>query len=177
MKAILISIKPKYVAEILNGKKTLEIRKTCPKCDLPIDVYIYCTKDRKQALIKNNINGTYHLDTCYWDTYESNLNGKVVAKFTLNKIDKFSWESCSRDNNDYYKDNGEVFDYKQACLTYKEMFEYIKSGDGYTWHIDNLEVFDIPRGLQPYFDLDKAPQSWQYLEKTIVFHICDKEEL
>lgn len=31
MKAILISIKPKYVADILNGKKTIEIRKTMPK--------------------------------------------------------------------------------------------------------------------------------------------------
>ena len=44
MKSILISIKPKYVADILNGKKTLEIRKSMPKCELPIDVYIYCTK-------------------------------------------------------------------------------------------------------------------------------------
>ena len=39
----MISIKPKWVAKILNGEKTIEIRKTMPKCDLPIDVYIYCT--------------------------------------------------------------------------------------------------------------------------------------
>ena len=46
MKSILISIKPKWVAKILNGEKTIEIRKTMPKCDLPIDVYIYCTKEK-----------------------------------------------------------------------------------------------------------------------------------
>ena len=40
MKKILISIKPKYVAEILNHRKTLEIRKTAPKCELPCEVYI-----------------------------------------------------------------------------------------------------------------------------------------
>ena len=50
MKSILISIKPKWVAKILNGEKTIEIRKTMPKCDLPIDVYIYCTKDNKHGL-------------------------------------------------------------------------------------------------------------------------------
>ena len=42
-KSILISIRPEWVAKILNGKKTIEIRKTMPKCDLPIDVYIYVT--------------------------------------------------------------------------------------------------------------------------------------
>ena len=37
MKAIMISIKPKWVAKILNGEKTIEIRKAMPKCELPID--------------------------------------------------------------------------------------------------------------------------------------------
>lgn len=37
MKKILISIKPKWTAKILNGEKTLEIRKTAPK-DLPCEV-------------------------------------------------------------------------------------------------------------------------------------------
>ena len=46
MKSILISIKPQYVADILNGYKTIEIRKTKPKCELPCKVYIYCTKGK-----------------------------------------------------------------------------------------------------------------------------------
>ena len=46
MKAIMISIQPKWVAKILNGEKTIEIRKSMPKCDLPIKVYIYCTKEK-----------------------------------------------------------------------------------------------------------------------------------
>ena len=50
MKSILISIKPKWVAKILNGEKTIEMRKTMPKSDLPIDVYIYCTKDRENLV-------------------------------------------------------------------------------------------------------------------------------
>ena len=33
MKAILLPIKPKHVAKILNMEKTIEIRKTMPKCE------------------------------------------------------------------------------------------------------------------------------------------------
>ena len=52
MKSILLSIKPKYVAEILNGEKTIEVRKRFPK-DYKGWVYIYCTKE--DSLIKLQI--------------------------------------------------------------------------------------------------------------------------
>ena len=41
-KCILLSVKPEYVAKILNGEKTIEIRKHA----IPVGtkVYIYCTK-------------------------------------------------------------------------------------------------------------------------------------
>ena len=38
MKNIIISIKPQYVEKILNGEKTIEIRKTMPKYELPCKV-------------------------------------------------------------------------------------------------------------------------------------------
>lgn len=194
-KAIMISVKPKWVAKILNGEKTIEIRKTMPKCDLPIDVYIYCTKDKKDYLCKPNEWGmpfpkTYALGgKCC-----KNYNGKVVAKFALNKVERFEWDSCGRDNNGYWLDNGERFDLKHTCLTYEELFAYVKSDVGYAWHISNLEIFDKPKELSefkhwvfykkcekcPYgkndYDyglcsqcceikpLTKAPQSWQFIE-------------
>ena len=46
MNSIMISIKPEWVAKILNGDKTIEIRKTMPKCELPCKAYIYCTKEK-----------------------------------------------------------------------------------------------------------------------------------
>ena len=84
-----MSIRPQWVAKILNGEKTIEIRKKFP-IDYVGCVYIYCTKDRKQCLVRNNINKTYHLDTCYWDEFESNLNGKVVARFWCDKVDNYA---------------------------------------------------------------------------------------
>ena len=142
-KAILISIKPKWVAKILNGEKTIEIRKSIPKCDFPIDVYIYCTKDKKYANLINR--GGF-------------LTGMVIAKFTLNKIQEIKF------------DNKQV--QEQACLTEEELFDYLFINNpyhedmhkGYAWHIDNLEIFDRPRPLQPFFDLDRPPQSWCYIE-------------
>lgn len=177
MKAIMISIQPKYVADILNGKKTLEIRKTMPKCDYPIDVYIYCTKDTSYQFHKNYVK----------------CNGKVVAKFTLNKVEE--------QKQDFYKGNDKDF-YKHCCLQPKELFDYIGHKKWYAWHIDNLEIFDSPRELSEFYGnftqkryerifgnntieldkkygglrqptksgyeyvypLTKAPQSWCYIE-------------
>jgi len=42
-KSLMISIQPKHLVNILNGNKTLELRKTVPK-DFKGWVYIYCTK-------------------------------------------------------------------------------------------------------------------------------------
>lgn len=132
MKSIIISIRPKWVAKILSGEKTLEIRKTAPKCDLPIDVYIYCTK------------GDYigHLSNKYV--------GKIVAKFTLNKVEKF------------YNFDDELCD--RACLDRGELLDYLGDKIGYAWHISNLEIFDKPKTLADY-GLKRAPQSWCYAKK------------
>lgn len=45
-KAVLISIRPKWVKKILTGEKTLEVRRNRPKLEAPFKVYIYCTNGR-----------------------------------------------------------------------------------------------------------------------------------
>lgn len=94
MKSILISIKPKWVAKILNGEKTIEIRKTAPKCDLPVDVYIYCTKDKRHLLRRfpgfrlKQKGMRYQIRNRLYFSNPPILNGKIVAKFTLRKIER-----------------------------------------------------------------------------------------
>ena len=51
MKAILLSIKPEWIAKILNGKKTVEVRKKFPK-DYVGWVYLYCSKNGKDLIIE-----------------------------------------------------------------------------------------------------------------------------
>lgn len=187
MRAILISIKPKYVAQILNGKKTIEIRKTCPEIfkhlkpyeGCSIDVYIYCTKDKKDYLYYDEDFGDYI--TLPQDC--GKFSGKVVAKFTLNRVDEhhvlpterilpFNWNVEQK--------------LKQLCLTKEEVMAYGKGQDyqAFLWHISNLVIFDKPRELSEFYithitidvgkkirtplmyprKLTKAPQSWQFIE-------------
>ena len=46
MREVMISVQPKWCELIANGKKTIEIRKTKPKLEVPFKVYIYCTQTK-----------------------------------------------------------------------------------------------------------------------------------
>lgn len=166
MQAIMISIQPQWVEKILNGEKTIEIRKTRPKIDLPCKVYIYCTKG--QELWGDGTGETWHGIDENEDmqlVHELNptlarLNGKVVAEFTLNRADEFS-----------VFENGSVqywnsYDLGKSCLTYDQIAKYIgynkKYGyrNGYAWFIDNLKVYDILKELSEFrknLDCDDYP--------------------
>lgn len=134
---ILISIQSQWVEKILNGEKTIEIRKTMPKCELPVKVYIYCSKNkgRKELRFLNSGYG---------------LNGKVVAEFTLNKINKLDGADAETEKN--------------TCLTMGELFDYAKGKLLYAWHINDLKIYSKPKQLAD-FGLKKAPQSWKYVNK------------
>jgi len=169
MKSILMSIKPQWVAKILNGEKTIEIRKKFPK-DYVGWVYIYCTKDKKYANLINR--GGF-------------LTGMVVARFWCNKAEQIEphiikWEMKHETNN---TSQDELL--KQACLNIVELLNYC-GGVGYAIHITKLEIFDRPKELSEFksykknivntkingmiFEteldnsLTKAPQSWCYVE-------------
>ena len=164
MRAILISIRPEWVAKILNGEKTIEIRKTAPKCDLPVEVYIYCTKSNKYLLdyefekdgsnffVWNMKSNHYPFkgesDHCF--------NGKVVAKFTLNKIENFingmnelerEWDGKPDAEYDYFAYEKAL---EKACLTYEEAEKYCPDQSFYAWHISDLEIFDEPKELDEF---------------------------
>lgn len=92
-KAVLISIRPEWARKILNGSKTVEIRKTAPKCGVPFKCYIYCTAGGKGALMVKANAGAPAItaeSACEREQAEAfgyeAANGKVVAEFTCNKI-------------------------------------------------------------------------------------------
>jgi len=214
-KAILISIRPEWVAKILNGEKTIEIRKTMPKCRFPIDVYIYCSKGKSlqecefwsfeypgsfKAFVafseefpvgkeqfflveKDSLefDGDYlatigekvrqEINDFESSSFEASpsVNGKVVAKFTLNKIENFvngmnelerEWDGKPDAEYDYFAYEKAL---EKACLTYEEADKYCPDQSFYAWHISDLEVFDEPKELDE-FGLKRAPQSWQFVE-------------
>ena len=187
MKAILISIHPQWVELILNFIKKDEIRKGTALYKAinkliaeqgVAPTFIYCTKG-KQEIGKFNTKGNY----------EYSLNGKVVARFNAT-AEHIEYETCSRDISGWWKDDGKMYDHKDACLTYKEMFDYIGAGEGTVVHINDLEIFDKPKEISEFYrivktdigyciddiekqkpitlnackNITKAPESWCYVE-------------
>ncbi len=189
-KAILMSIKPEWVAKILNGEKTIEIRKRFPK-DYVGWVYIYCTKGNDLLL-------SHDKDKCF-GTIGGNYkkcvskhafdNGKVVARFWCDKVEEISYE-YRYDFTSVYTDtlSTEKLETK-ACLTRQEFRKYLNGNLGYAIHISKLEIFDEPKDLGEFYTttldknpfkrfmtsytldnglsvkkLTKAPQSWCYVE-------------
>lgn len=152
MKEIMISIQPRFVEKILNGEKTIEIRKTMPKCELPCKVYIYCTKNNGKWV------GEYP-SYQFCDNKLNCLNGKVVAEFTLNKIDTieicdpFVFRNKEQEDWWWFKSN--------TCLDCEQIMSYIGYGSdhdgwgdeydkGYAWHIDNLKIYDKTKELSDF---------------------------
>lgn len=175
MKHIMISIKPEWVAKILNGEKTLEIRKSMPTCELPCKVYIYCTRaktiNKKLVRYKSPVNNKYKFTIGY---YGDRFDGRIVAEFTLKIIDKIT-DLNNFMNRDYICQN--------AKLTEKELWDYSSGGSKtmYGWHIDNLIIYDKPKDLSEFSSilkrmkgkesrytshyLQQPPQSWCYVEE------------
>lgn len=149
-----MSDRPEWVAKILNGEKPIEIRKTRPKRKLPIDVYIHCTKG---GLPLEYIEGHgFSLSIYNPQSYKpKDLRGKVVAKFTLKKVEDLRGINST--------DGFSILE--RACLDYDEFLDYLYKGreGAYAWYISNLVIFDKPKELSE-FGVKRAPQSWQYVE-------------
>lgn len=184
-KLILMSFRPEYVCNILNGEKTIEIRKKFPK-DYVGWVYVYVTKGKPylwQGVAKpmhdTNINNPFNY---IWklenkDSYMfGGFNGKVVARFWCdNVLDIKHYEG------EYFV--GGVTIHKASCLSLDEMNNYLKRKDGYAIHITQLEIFNKPKKLRefPYYNyqeindggngepdiyyrwVSKAPQNYCYI--------------
>ena len=183
MKSILMSFQPQRAMKIANKEKLFEIRKRFP-LNYVGWVYMYCTKGQLK-LRTQYYNGVKTIDLV--PTYESDntkLNGKVIARFWCDKVTKLEPENSSL-IKDYWADHDIV---KDACLTRKELWDYGQGKPLYAIHITKLEIFDTPKELGEFhaaykyatletikdyeretgditsYRVKKAPQSWQWIE-------------
>lgn len=76
-KAVMLSIRPKWCEKIINGEKTIEVRKTRPKLQTPYKCYIYCTKPKREY--EDFIRTDYPKPQFYG-------GGKVIGEFTCDRI-------------------------------------------------------------------------------------------
>lgn len=185
-KAILMSIKPQYVAKILNGDKTIEVRKKFPK-DYVGWVYIYCTKGKGKLKLWS----PYEFDFFPLDEasqpYLSNepiidlddkMNGKVVARFWCDKVEEIKVYNCFEVNIYQTEKICPMILCKKSCLTQADFERYLGNKNGYAIHISKLEVFDKPKELNEFRHTCKAEyrgyNRWQPCSKECKNCICNQ---
>ena len=173
MKSVLISIRPQWVEKIASGEKTIEVRRTRPKLEVPFKAYIYETKGQYIKFIHGA-----HTKYGYGC-------GKVIGEFVCDKVEKL--EEHIEQGGLYY-----ILSYtfnEQAQLDNWELHDYGKGKTLYGWHISELKIYDKPKELSEfrkpcdrfldcctcrrlvrneYMSCDnkitRPPQSWCYVE-------------
>ena len=188
-KAVMLSIRPQWCEKIVNGEKTIEVRKTRPKMNTPFKCYIYCTMDHPYISVSCG-----ELDKLNYRTNTAGrCNGKVIGEFTCDRIYKID-----KDSTDFLFKAGRLSVYKQAAeekcglrvaMTDDELHGYLGHCQGYGWHISGLRIYDMPRDLGEFQhatdpcdschaeytwectdckklggDIKRPPQSWCYVE-------------
>lgn len=187
-KAVMLSIRPKWCEKIVNGDKTIEVRKTRPKMNTPFKCYIYCTLPKYP-----------HEDFIATDYPKPQFygGGKVIGEFTCDRIYKID-----KDSTDFLFKSGGLSVYKQAAeekcglcvaMTDGELYGYLGHCQGYGWHISDLRIYDQSQKLTEFrrscpndlyceacamysnnngicnngaLPLRRPPQSWCYVEVT-----------
>lgn len=175
-KAVLISIRPEYCVLIASGEKTIEVRKKRPKIQTPFKCYIYCTKSEPTVMVK---------------PAQRIGNGLVIGEFICDAIQEvycfdiegnkcYQWHDpeCDAPKWAWFLES-------KACLPYRQLEQYLNSGNGYAWHISDLKIYDQPQKLREFrkplychrgndrenctgcwdCEIKRPPQSWCYVEE------------
>lgn len=169
MKAVLISIQPKWCELIASGKKTIEERKTRPKMETPFKVYVYMTKHKWIFKLL---------------PFLKNRFAKVIGEFVCDDIIV-----------DERGENADVFS-KYAQLSLVEQKKYGANKPLFGWHISKLKIYYKPKELGEFrkegfmteeqwlyalypnthchyaawakrFEITRPPQSWCYVEELL----------
>ena len=122
-------------------------------------MYVYATKAKLHLFAPNGYNEHYWTQKHYNGNHT--LNGKVVAKFTLNKVEKLDIPYPA-----YFHEVAEKYAHivEEGGVSLHELHRYFGTKTGYALHIDNLEIFPQPLSLSD-FGLKRASQSWCYIKE------------
>ena len=155
MKAVMISIQPKWAEKIANGEKTIEVRKTRPKIETPFKCYIYCTKGENLWLTQKGVKSKTELAGYL-------LNGKVIGEFVCDWITEITPHCDVKDFvNQYIHGYPAILD-ENDCLSFQEIKAYLGNKNGYDWHISDLHIYDKPKELSEFTNI--CPDKFHYCE-------------
>lgn len=129
----MISIHPEWCKKMSSGRKTLELRKSFPKLELPFKCYIYCTKDNTD-LVPSRI---------WWKAdktgFQHIMNGKVIGEFICDSV----LTHCEMANADLAEQMG--------CIKREKIRAYAGDKEVFGWHISDLVIYDKPKELSEFY--------------------------
>lgn len=148
---VIIPIRPKYVAKIRSGEKTIELRKSFPTaCKPPFKVYIYETLGGQHNVKERGCGAVVGEFTCTGATVMNNfmhkyfIDGLTVGQEELDKI----------------------------CIDYDTLMFYGREMQLFLWHIENPIFYEKPVPLFRFYSslhhpgmILRAPQSWIYCDR------------
>ena len=153
-KAVLISIRPRWCQKIVDGEKTIEVRKNRPKLEAPFKVYIYCTVAgydlnipiSQERLMQDYLNtGSMKSLNC------PHGNGKAIGEFTCDRIYRLETRSPGGSYSVVGEDKPTTNRVaRESCLGLADMHRYLQSKNGYGWHISELKIYDAPKELSEF---------------------------
>lgn len=155
-KAVLISIRPKWCEKIINGQKTIEVRKTRPKMDTPFKCYIYkCGNGKVIGEFTCNRVTNLFSNSRFWldedDVLHTCLSAAEMRKYANGTNGLYGWHIS---NLRIYDTPKELIEFH----TWKKCKSCNKSGYESTACIYDENCI-IPAAIT------KAPQSWCYVEE------------
>lgn len=195
MRSVLISIQPQWCEKIANKEKSIEVRKTQPKLELPFKCYIYCTAAAPYLVYGDVFDGgsfverytvTHGRSRQEADKIWGIMNGKVIGEFVCDNIRCFDVPYPA------FRNEMDKAILEQSCLTYYQLHRYAYHDCLYAWHISDLVIYDQPKPLSEFrrpcindlyceecgmhseyagacgnvaLQITRPPQSWFYVEE------------
>ena len=145
-KAVMLSIRPKWVEKIANGEKLIEVRKTRPKLQTPFKAYIYCTQGKDARRLRGS-----------W--------GKVIGEFTCDQF----WIGTPHNTNPLFcmaacMDGFDTEKYAKGKTLYGWHISDLRIYDE-PRELGEFRKPEFPTGLRLEDDeIKRPPQSWCYVE-------------
>ena len=191
MKTIIISVRPEWARNILNGEKTIEVRrglslynvlKKAEENGEEVEFHMYVTKDKKHLLVEASNDRLGEWFATIAPNYKDSipgfveigepLNGKIVARFRPKaEVIKYHNHRNLDDWDGYFIDRGEKIGVgeielcESSCLNRRQLDDCLQEKDGTAIRIRDLKIFGTTKTLSDY-GLKRAPQSWCYTQKV-----------
>lgn len=147
-KVVILSLQPKWCELVASGRKTVEVRKSKPKLELPFKVFIYQTKQSWVYNVYNEI---------------ADSQGKIIGEFLCAGFDEFTPTRIGIS----FKRFSALY---ETCLTLREILQYANGKKVFGWQISNLKIYDKPKELS---DFKKLNRNCYYSDLGFAIPECD----